>query len=197
MITGIDISNNNATFLTTNEISPNGFIVLKASEGKTFKDKSFNDFIKKISEENDIYGNYPFLGAYHFARPDNGNSPRDEFNNFCTACGTHIDNMFVALDYEDEAHAIGEKWALEWLSIAQKELHKPPFFYTSAAYLQHYPNIASNFPLWIACYSQDSRTGKYRDVCKNAAILQITSNPIDVDVFKGSMIEMYQYIRGR
>ena len=196
MICGIDISNNNKDYLVNKDIAKNAFIFLKASEGKTFKDKSFRDYIVKIAEESNTYGVYPFIGAYHFARPDNGNTPREELTNYLDAVGSHISNIMVALDYEDKAHAIGEKWALEYLRLAQKETGKPSFFYTSASYLSKYPTIAAEFPLWLACYSQDSREGKYKKECDKAVILQVTSNPLDIDIFRGNMIEMYQYCRG-
>lgn len=196
MITGIDISNNNKDFLKNKEIASNAFIFLKASEGKTFKDKSFKSYMDKIAHENDMYGNYPFLGAYHFARPDNGNTPREELKNYLDAVGEHVENLMIALDYEVKAHATGEKWALEYLRLAQEMTGKPPFFYTSASYLSKYPTIAEEFPLWLACYSQDSRTGRYKKECNKAVILQISSNPLDINIFKGNMIEMYQYCRG-
>lgn len=195
MIMGIDISNNNKNYLINKEIAANAFIFLKASEGKTFKDKSFKSYMEKIAKESDMYQNYPFLGAYHFARPDNGNTPREELENFIDTLGSHVENMMIALDYEDNAHITGEKWALEWLRLAQDMTGKPPFFYTSASYLIKYPTISEEFPLWLACYNQDSRTGRYKKECDKAVILQLTSNPLDIDVFKGNMIEMYQYCR--
>lgn len=197
MITGIDISNNNREKLKGKPICANGFIIMKASEGKTFKDKSFAYYMNKIAEESDIYGNMPFIGAYHYARPDNGNTPREEFDNYAAAIKGHEDSIFNVLDYEDLAHNYGEKWAVEYLKIAERELKKRPFFYTSASYINsHYPNIRDKYPLWLACYSQDSRTSRYKDVCARATILQVTSHPLDIDIFMGDMIDMYRFIKG-
>lgn len=195
MITGIDISHHNQKQFEKGGSSWNGFIFLKATEGKTLEDKCFKEYLKNLAFEFEVNQNSCFLGAYHYARPEN-NDYRDEAKHFLDVVGAHAENMMLALDYEETAHKYGERWALGWLSYVKKQTGKSPIFYTSAAYMKNYPTIVTEYPLWISCYSQDSRTGRYKDICDRAAFLQITSNPIDVDVFKGTAVELASYIKG-
>lgn len=198
MITGIDISHHNYSALRNKNINGNGFVFLKATEGKTFVDNYFDAYLFKIASEIEFGGsnNIPFLGAYHYARPDNGNTVEKEVDHFLNTIKDHIDDMMLALDWENLSHNYGEKWALDWLRCCERTTGKKPFFYTSAAYLKYYPTIADEYPLWIACYSETSRTSKFKRECDKATILQVTSHPLDIDIFKGTLNDMYMYIKG-
>ena len=81
--------------------------------------------------------------------------------------------------------------------MLQKKANTNPIFYVQASSLTNFPNvIMNNFPLWIACYSQESRMYRYAQVVKSARFIQLTSHPFDIDIFKGNPSDMVNIIKG-
>ncbi len=93
---GIDLSHHNKltnkewTYLL--EKKKVSFVILKASEGKSFKDPMFNNYYT-IAKKYNLK-----IGAYHFYR--DGISPIDQFNNFQSVVkGKHLD-IIPVIDFE-------------------------------------------------------------------------------------------------
>jgi GH25 family lysozyme M1 (1,4-beta-N-acetylmuramidase) len=99
---GIDLSHHNkltnkewAYLLEKKKVS---FVILKASEGKSFKDPMFNNYYA-IAKKYNLK-----IGAYHFYRDDI--SPMDQFNNFQNAIkGKHLD-IIPVIDFEPKGFSI-------------------------------------------------------------------------------------------
>lgn len=174
-----------------------GFIFLKATEGKSMFDNNMDNDLREI--ENNYWGTPPFIGFYHYAHPE-FNSAKTESNFFLERIKPHIGNCMCALDFEGVALHVhdNEMWALEWLHNVQSQTGARPIFYVQASAVELFPKIIENgFPLWVACYSQESRISRYPKAMEKATFIQITSHPFDIDIFKGTPVDMAKIIQGR
>lgn len=173
------------------------FVIIKATEGKTYVDPAMNDWLQLIVDTRGESG-APFIFFYHFARPEN-NSAYDESLHFIKTIEHHIGNCGIVLDWENAAHKVpkAEKWALEWLSQVEAATgnRTNPLFYTSAAYTHKYPLIAkAGFPLWVAHYD----TVKPRvEAWDRPTMWQFTSKPFDMNIFFGSPADMVKLIHSK
>lgn len=192
-ILGTDLSHHNDVDLK--ECGKQGFIFLKATEGKSVVDEKTDIYIQDLARFH--ADRMPFIGFYHYARPEY-NTALTEANFFLDTIKPHIGNCMCVLDYEGRALSIpqSEKWALEWLNHVRDKAHTNPIFYVQASALKKYPTIAKNFPLWVACYSQESRQEKYKKEIEKADFIQITSHPLDIDIFMGNPYDIGKIIKG-
>lgn len=195
---GTDFSHHNWNNNNRNILNPSylNFVMLKATEGKTYTDPKLYDWLQLIADTRGETG-APFIWFYHYARPENGNEPCEEAQHFIETIEPHLMKCGIALDFEGEALKTShcERWAQEWL----RQVHAAtgnkttPLFYTSAAYTHKFPNIAKEFPLWVAHYG----TVKPRVDCwKSPTIWQFTSQPFDINIFYGSPADMVKLIIG-
>lgn len=191
---GADFSHHNWNNRKNLNPSYLNFVILKATEGKTYTDSRMHEWLQLIADTRGETG-APFIWFYHYARPENGNEPCEEAQHFIETIEPHLMNCGIALDFEGEAlktpHC--ERWAQEWLRQvhAASGNHTIPLFYTSAAHTHKFPNIAKEFPLWVAHYN----TSKPRVDCwKSPTMWQITSQPFDIDIFYGSPADMVKLI---
>lgn len=184
----------NTTFFNPSYVD---FIILKATEGKTYTDPRMNDWLQLIADTRGESG-APFIFFYHYARPENGNEPCEEAQHFIETIEPHLMNCGIALDWEGAALKVshGERWAQEWLRQVRAATGNKttPLFYTSAAYTHCYPKIAEEFLLWVAHYG----TSKPKVDCwKTPTMWQFTSKPFDINIFYGSPADMVQLISGK
>ena len=179
---GCDISHHNPNINTANL----DFVVLKATEGKTYTDPHFyRNVVSVRNADNDT-----IIGAYHFARPDN-NSPEDEAEHYLSTLKTTNERMFMALDWEGKAVELDLKSQLKWIDkfmmYCARKTDKYPFFYASSSVLEKlYPHDA-DFPIWVAHY------GKKEPSYPNWEMWQCTSTPFDIDIFKGSYADLSEH----
>lgn len=170
------------------------FIILKATEGKTYVDPAMNYWLKLIADTRGESG-APFIFFYHYARPEN-NRPDQEAIHFINTIEHHIGNCGIVLDWEENALKIknGERWALDWLNVVMGATGNRaiPLFYVSAAYTYKYQNIAkSGFPLWVAHYSTERPEISSWD---RPTMWQFTNTPFDMNIFFGSPSDMVNLI---
>ena len=129
---------------------PIDYIIMKASEGESFKDWRFRGRWKKA----DKYG-YK-RGAYHFFRP--GKSAVDQAQNYIRRVGElDTDDLPPVLDIErldDYSKDTLNNRALEWLQIVEKHYGRKPIIYANPHYLNNIidPRITQNYPIWVANY---------------------------------------------
>lgn len=190
---GVDLSHHN---WNGNPLNPSylNFAFFKASEGKTWQDNRVNDYLQLIVDTVGA-GESPFIGFYHYARPENGNTPHEEAQNFIATIEHHIGNCLIALDYEQRAFEYPkcDSWAYEWLKEVQAATGNlsVPLLYTSAAYTHKFIKTSVDFPLWVAHYG----TPKPRvDSWKAPTIWQFTSRPFDINIFYGNPADMVSLI---
>lgn len=206
---GIDLSKHNTEYnisrflekRCTSNTKP-AFAILKATEGRTYSDpKFFTNF--NICKEFGI----SLFGAYHYARPDNGNTPMSEMNNFLNVIGEYdmrVSEWMPVIDWEGES--IGhESWLYEFCIHFQNETKKPIVIYTNLYgvskiqnFIKHHPNakeILLNCGLWLA-----TRGRKYNDIPKTpwnvVAMHQYdisTDYNIDMNYFFGNDEQFSKY----
>ena len=109
-------------------------IVLKASEGKTYKDSAFATRFREAGH----LGITRFV--YHFARPGNGNSAVDEAKNFCAAikiAGKLNPDDRLVLDWEDPKYQNknGDKWISDFIKEVGRQGYTVRVLYSGGWYL--------------------------------------------------------------
>lgn len=185
MLKGVDISHHNKYQISSGELNLDvqDFVIMKATEGKTYKDPMMKNYL-------DIIGSKP-KGFYHYARPEN-NNPLDEAKHFCNVVGDNGYKAVLALDWEGKALDFSLDWALEWLGYVSRVYRKKPMIYCSSWYTQYLkPLYDANYGLWVAHYTDAAEpTVKAYPYW---AIWQQTSRPYDIDVFNGNISQWNKY----
>jgi lysozyme len=153
MIQGIDVSDEQGN-PNWHQVAASGrqFVITKATEGIGWKAVSFAANWAGIKEAGML------RGAYHYARPDLGNTPDAEASYFLQvvqAAGLQAGD-FLALDLEvNSANLAG--WALTWLEQVTAAVGFRPFFYSYHAFLSE-QGLTNNdslakYGLWLASYT--------------------------------------------
>lgn len=183
------------------------FVIIKATEGRTYKDPCFDDFAEQAFKMGK-----PF-GCYHFARPDNGNSPEAEAQNFYNAVKKYVRRAVLALDWE-AGDLSKTDWAKRWLDEVKRLTGIKPMIYTSQ-WVENTYNwdevVKGDYGLWIAKwrdkqvdYNYDMSNAGSKPKLKHwsfCAVWQWTSvgrldgynNDLDCDVFYGGVREWNLY----
>lgn len=186
---GIDISHHNAKDTIEKNIHKTDFIIMKATEGRTWVDPALEMHNNKC----DFYG--LLKGFYHFARPDLGNSAADEARNFLYQVSDKGDSI-LALDVEGKALKLWDigNWALEWCQIVENHTGRKPLIYCSQSETMKFVSCARNdYGLWAARYN--FYLGSIKP-WKFAAMWQYSSNPIDKNYFFGTEHQFLKYAKG-
>lgn len=120
--------------------------ICKASEGQTFKDKTFKANWDALGSAGAV------RGAYHFAKPQ-VSSGVSQAGAFLDRVGQPDPGDLLVLDLEDGSGNLS-KWALEFLRTVEQETGVLPWFYSYAPFIQQHiddPAVA-RYPLWLAAY---------------------------------------------
>lgn len=196
MMFGIDISNHNydAIFKTNygkHLFSTAHFIWMKATEGKSFVDKSVDAYVEKADlEGKDV------VGFYHYARPDL-NRYHEEAMHFCVevkrlARESHS-VILLALDWEGLSLSYSTEWALNWLRTVEETTGIKPLVYVSesvANSTEWDAIVDDDYGLWVAKWSAyKPEPGAWPFY----AFHQYTSSPIDLDIFNGNVSALKRY----
>ena len=181
ILKGIDISSyqHNVTY------AANDFVIIKASEGRSWKDPWLDRHYNNIKDKGILYG------FYHYARPEN-NSMRAEVDHFLNLVGGHIGKAVFALDWEGKALNYGPDKALEWLDYFYALTGVKPLFYCSDSQTSRYAKIAQkDYGLWDAKYSSN---GPAHRGWSNIAIWQYSSaGGLDRNIFYGDKSTWMKY----
>lgn len=196
MLSGIDISHHNLNMKDRAAIKQFDFVIMKASEGKTYKDTSLKIWC-------DILGKDHLKGFYHYCRPEIGNTPKQEADNFLSAIKPYRnDKSLMVIDVEGGALTVSslDKWVTEWCDYVFKKTGVRPLIYTSEYECKRFKKVcAGGYGLWCAKWS----TNKPKKIApwKFFAIWQNTSNyPVsavrcDHDYFNGTKEQYLKYCR--
>ena len=191
MMNGIDISHHNKWQYERKMIDfeKHDFIIMKATEGRTFVDPMLDKYMERITELDKPYG------FYHFARPEN-NDPLVEADNFCKTIGKDGDKAMLVLDWEANALRCSINWALDWLKEVEYVFGHKPLIYCSSWYTKKLAPILENGNgLWVAHYTHKKRPTIH--TYPFWSIWQYTSDPYDKDVFNGNIAQWNKYIEHR
>ena len=171
---GVDMSHHQslATFRKELKNPDTDFIILKATEGRSWVDNTFNTRAKEVLNSPKL------LGAYHFARPEN-NSPDVEAYNFCNTVLPFRDNCLLFLDWEDkaltwkDAGARGE-WIKSFMQQVKTCLGQNMMLYCSEYYIGAYMEtvLSVGGGLWVARWGGQEPTMEYD-------LWQYTNTPYD------------------
>lgn len=122
------------------------FVIVKATEGKTYQDPCFFNHIEKAKSLGKL------LGFYHFARPEN-NNPHEEVTNFLNSVKNYVGRGIPVLDWESSA-----KYNVQWAKAFLDDFHSitgvRPMIYMSESVVNTYDwsSVAELYPLWVARY---------------------------------------------
>ena len=155
---GIDVSRYQGTINweqvsdhTSNNIGIS-FAFIKASEGRTVRDATFQRNWKEAKT------NRMLRGAYHFFRPHL--TAEEQFNLFKNIVKLEKEDLPPVLDVEMRGSASPaklRKTVKKWLTLAEKHYGVTPILYTSYSFYKNYFNTKEfeKYPLWIAHYATD------------------------------------------
>jgi lysozyme len=199
MIQGIDISDNQG-HPDWQQVAASGrqFVITKATDGVGYQEKSF------VANWAGIKAAGMLRGAYHYARPDLGNTPEAEANYFLEivqAQGLQAGD-FLALDLEvSHTNLLG--WAFAWLEYVTSAVGFRPFLYSYHSFLSE-QGITGNasiaeYGLWLASYTPTMPAPPpswpsiaiWQYACKGS--IPGISGVCDEDAFNGSLDQLRQY----
>lgn len=148
---GIDVSGWNPTSVYA-DFKPN-FVMIKASEGVGYKSDGMDKHVQAYRDFCNLDNRIPCMGFYHYARPETGNTPKDEVASFLSYAGQYAGSALYALDWEGDAVKSGPTWAVEFIERLAKETGSTPFIYMSSSVTKAYD--WSKLPmekcrLWVA-----------------------------------------------
>ncbi len=150
-IPGIDVSHHQAA-IDWKKVAASGvkFAIIKASEGKTYKDPMF------VAHSDGARAAGIAVGFYHYARPEN-NSPEDEAANFYRATLGQAYQLPLVLDVEGDASKLGRAKLTAWCKTFCEQVEKlsghDVMIYTGGSFAKTYLGSELNkYPLWIAHY---------------------------------------------
>lgn len=197
MLNGIDISHHNLDQIRCGilTISAPDFVIMKATEGKTYRDPRMDEYLQLM--DLDRQG----LGFYHYARPEL-NNPVAEALNFLDRVGIYAGRAMFALDVEGKSFQLEKaplsSWVLTWLTTVENETGVKPLVYTGSEGLQKIGTVilANDTGLWFARYRQRLNKEMYAPY-PFWAIWQFTEMPWDCDKFNGNRIAWAKYIKKR
>jgi len=157
---GIDISDQNSTINISALPSDIAFVWMKASEGETFQDPTFQNYYHEVKALSNVA-----RGAYHFFIFQD--DPIAQAKNFLSR-GVDFTLPGVLppmLDLENQATDAEDQWVkdnaaecaqkvTDWLNYVKQETGRDAIIYTYKNYLIEYLDSASwpNNGLWLAAY---------------------------------------------
>lgn len=175
---GIDISHWNRTIEINNPDID--FVICKATEGATYRDKCFDDFMMTAINCGKL------VGAYHFMSVTS--SPVAQANNFINSVRPYLGEAILVLDYEGRCgeKLVGSAGALEFLNYVYEKTGVKPLIYMNKYYLRKYDwrDVANgDYGLWLADYidaevTLNDKVAKSKNIkpWSIQAIRQYTSN---------------------
>lgn len=173
------------------------FAYIKATEGATIKDATYN--IRAIEAERHGI----VKGAYHFLHL--GSTVEEQVKNFTETVSWTIGDMPPALDIEvvTEIQTYGvdklKEMALSWLDKVEKIMHVRPIIYTREDIRNLYlnDNRFKKYDFWIARYSDkgpDNFDWHFWQMCDKGIMKGYDSGTIDINLFKGDYTAFQKFI---
>lgn len=205
MLKGIDVSNHQRG-MDLSKVDCD-FVIIKATEGKSFVDPSCDTFFQQALSLGKK------LGVYHFAN-NSDNTPEQEADWFVNNTKGYIGKAIPVLDWEDNVK-YDVSWALKWLQLVEQAYGCKPLIYMSESTVNSYDwsSVANaNYGLWVAKYRDKNADYNYDmsmagrnpavNYWKFYALWQWTdvgrldgyNGPIDCDVFYGDAAAWDKYI---
>jgi GH25 family lysozyme M1 (1,4-beta-N-acetylmuramidase) len=145
---GIDVSSNNGTVDWTAVAGAGmAFGFVKASEGVGYVNPNFRRDWAAIKAAGMV------RGAYHFARPDLGNTPQAEAMWFWSVIPDFGPGDIVILDIE-QGNGDLSGWVQAFMATLMARAAVRPVLYSYGPFIRDH-NLYGDWPLWLAAYQQD------------------------------------------
>lgn len=194
MLKGLDLSKHNRNMKDVREINKYDFIILKASEGATYRDSSVSFYLSHMKKD-------MLKGFYHYARPENGNSAKSEASNFVSSILKYIDGKAIlALDVEDKALGVKDldSWCLEWCEYVYNATGIKPMIYCSEAECKRFKKCASfGSGLWVAKWSiakpKKIKPWEFFAIWQKSSTHIVSAVRCDLDYFNGTKEQYIKY----
>lgn len=195
MLKGIDISRYQKN-LDKNYILLQDFVIMKATEGKSYKDPMLDEFYNLIHGSDDGKPDINKLyGFYHYARPELYD-PIIEAKNFIKRVGHHAGNALFCLDWEGKAWDCDIEWALEWLEYIKNETGVKPLIYCSGSNTNRLKIISKkDYGLWVAHWGINKPTIGPWPVWALWQYNVDRNINVDLDYFNGNKDQFKKYCR--
>lgn len=198
MLRGCDISHHNGDDIITRLITEYGhqlqFVIIKCSEGKTYTDPKWR---KNVA---DAQSHGLLFGLYHYARPENGNTPEEEAENFLEKFNRFKGKCIPCLDWEDKALTydnnpeVRAEWALRWLNYIYYKTGVKGLLYVQKSEVKKMTKVANGgYGLWVARWARE--VGNINPF-PFWAMWQYTSSPLDLNYFNGNEDQFMAYCTG-
>ena len=155
MLKGIDISNHQKG-IDLSKVNCD-FVIMKATEGKSYVDPSCNTFFQQALSLGKK------LGIYHFAN-NSDNTAEQEAEWFITNTRGYVGKAIPVLDWEDSGYTNDVAWALKWLQLVEEAYGCKPLIYMSESVVNanDWSSVAnSNYGLWVAKYRDNNADYNY------------------------------------
>lgn len=153
---GIDVSHHNDK-VDWAKVAADGisFAILKASQGKSFRDNTFAGHVKAARAAGLL------VGAYHFVDATTEAAARAEAANFAGAIaaagGVQLLDFPPVMDYENNPGGLSQTQinavAMAFLAELERLTGRRPMVYTGNAFGFNFGPLLASYPLWIARYS--------------------------------------------
>lgn len=153
---GIDISHHNGD-VDWAKVAGDGisFAILKASEGQTYRDKTFAGHLKAARAAGIL------VGAYHFVKATTETAAKAEAVNFAAtiaaAGGIELLDLPPVMDYENNPAGLPKTLinvvAQTFLVELERLTGRKPMIYTGNSFAGNFGPLLATYPLWIARYS--------------------------------------------
>ena len=190
----------------------NEFAFVKATEGVGFSDPKF----QANMDSGDDAG--LFMGAYHFARPDLGNTAAEEAQHFLGVAGDYVTAGFLrpALDLEcggePAAFCTGAtllsnadlaQWVNDWIATVEAETGVEPILYVNSNYANnHLDSTVLQRDLWIAHWTFNPRIPPNTGIWPDWAFWQYSDQgsvdgiggDVDLDIFNGDTAQLEDFV---
>jgi lysozyme len=202
---GVDVSDYQGT-IDWSKVAGAGysFAFIKATEGEGWKgdakarQQNFRTNMQGASSAGML------VGAYHFARPDLGNSAEDEARWFVDVAGDYIKPGYLrpVLDIEIGSADLSS-WVNEWIETVTSETGVEPLIYTNAYYSSNYlDNSVKRYDLWISHWTYDPTRSPNTGIWDSWAFWQYSdmgevpgiAGDVDLNIFRGSESELSYYV---
>lgn len=154
MLKGIDVSNHQRG-MDLSKVDCD-FVIIKATEGKSYVDPSCDTFFQQALSLGKK------LGIYHFAN-NSDNTPEQEADWFVNNTKGYIGKAIPVLDWEDNVK-YDVSWALKWLQLVEQAYGCKPLIYMSESTVNSYDwsSVANaNYGLWVAKYRDNNADYNY------------------------------------
>ena len=196
-IAGIDVSKHNGE-IDFNQVRDDDyqFVIIKASEGKTYQDDAFE---RNYSGARDAGLK---VGAYHFFRKNR--SGKEQAENFLNVINGKPVDLPLVIDLEDDwgnGATINRKTALERVMEMINILNEkgyPVMIYTNLnGYDKYYKDMLGDHDLWLCSFNSPDllpqMPHRIQQFSHEGKVAGIKGN-VDLNVFRGSKKEWKRYL---